>query len=294
MHDMMASINKTDPEILLLSGWVEQDGTIFINPLYRTNGNIDEISGDEYTLNLLDFDGNLIDSFGFDSVLGLALRNGQINLAEAWANLLDFSKGLIPTIAQDSQGSVLMVAFSNKESVLQSLKEKYAVYYSRSRQEIWKKGSTSGNLQKIISVRYDCDKDTLLYIVEPLGPACHTNSYSCFSSNFGGKLFEIEYLLSFLKERINADVSESYTAKICQNEEKLHKKIIEEAFEVTQAREKSARIWEVADLLYFTLVYMAKNNLNWKEIINELSLRHQGDIDHVIPNCQSGNFRGLT
>jgi phosphoribosyl-AMP cyclohydrolase len=96
---------------------------------------------------------------------------------------LDFSKGngLIPVIVQDAKtNAILMQAFANKEAVELTLKTKKATYWSRSRNEIWVKGETSGNTQKVISVSTDCDYDSLLYIVEQTGPACHTGEYSCF------------------------------------------------------------------------------------------------------------------
>ena len=215
-----------------------------------------------------------INRLGFDQVLGMSVYSGKIDLNEALLTTLDFSKGMIPTIAQDKTGKVLMLAYSNKEAVMETLRSGLATYFSRSRNELWKKGLTSGYTQDVDSVRYDCDADTLIYTVEQNGVACHTGRYSCFAD----KEFDMEYLLNFLKDRIKVGNEKSYTVKITQNMEKLHKKLIEEAFEVTQAQDKNDMVWEVADLLYFILVYMAKQGLTIPEIVNELSLRHKGKL----------------
>jgi phosphoribosyl-ATP pyrophosphohydrolase len=214
---------------------------------------------------------NQIDSLGFDQVLGMSIYTGKVKLEEAMLGLLDFSKGMIPTIAQDEEGNVLMLGYSNEDAVKETMTSGLATYFSRSRNELWKKGMTSGHLQEMQSIKYDCDADTLVYTVRQKGKACHTGKYTCFEE----KGFGLGYLLSFLRQRIEEGSEESYTVKITDKEEKLHKKLIEEAFEVTQAKEKHEKVWEVADLLYFTMVYMAKHGLEIDEIVNELSLRHK-------------------
>lgn len=211
-----------------------------------------------------------IDRMGFDQVIGMAVYTGKIHLEEALLSILDFSKGLIPTISQDEEGNVLILAYSNKEAVAETLKTRKVHYYSRSRKQLWMKGETSDNTQKLLQVRYDCDADAIVYTVKQTGVACHMEKYSCFSD----KEFSLNYLLSFLKKRIEQDQQKSYTCKLAKNAEKLNKKIIEEAFEVTQAKTRDERVWEVADLLYFTLVYMAKHRLRMSNIVNELSCRH--------------------
>jgi len=218
-----------------------------------------------------------IDSLGFDQVLGMSLYTGKIDLYEAFAKTLDLSKGLIPTIAQDTDGQILMVANSNKESVLKSLSERKATYFSRKRSSLWTKGETSGHHQELLSVRYDCDADALVYTVRQRGVACHTGKYSCF----GKREFCLSYLLSFLGQRLENSEKGSYTRMIATKEEKLHKKILEEAFEVALASRREDRIWEVADLLYFIMVYMAKHGLSFDDIRNELSLRHVTDEDDL-------------
>ncbi|MGV8086538.1 MAG: bifunctional phosphoribosyl-AMP cyclohydrolase/phosphoribosyl-ATP diphosphatase HisIE [Candidatus Woesearchaeota archaeon] len=212
-----------------------------------------------------------IDSLGFDQVIGLAIHTKKIDLHEALLEIIDNTKGLIPTIALDENGQILMLAYSNKESILKTLESKKTTYYSRSRKSLWTKGESSGNTQEFLKINYDCDADTLIYTVKQKGNACHTGKYSCFKE----KDFTLIDLIEFLKQRIkNKDIN-SYTYKISSNNEKLHKKIIEEAFEVTQAQKDSEKIWEIADLMYFVFVYMAKNNIDLKSVINELSLRHR-------------------
>jgi len=214
----------------------------------------------------------LINKMNFDLVLGTSIYTNKINLYEAFIQTLDFSKGLIPTIVKNNQ--ILMLAYSNKESILKSIKQKKGIYYSRSRKEIWEKGKTSGNIQKLKMIEYDCDADSLIYTIEQTGNACHTGKYSCF----GNKIFDLDYLLKFLEQRLINKNKDSYTYKISQNEEKLQKKIMEEAFEITKAETKAERIWEISDLIYFITIYMAKHNVDFNDILNELSLRHKNEI----------------
>jgi phosphoribosylformimino-5-aminoimidazole carboxamide ribonucleotide (ProFAR) isomerase len=123
-----------------------------------------------------------LESMGVDSQLGMAIYTGKLNLAEAFAAVVDFDKanGLVPTVVQDTDGTVLMLAYSNRESLLATFKNSRATYWSRSRQELWTKGQTSGNYQDMVSARYDCDRDTLLFTVRQHGPACHLGKRSCF------------------------------------------------------------------------------------------------------------------
>ena len=121
-----------------------------------------------------------IDKLGFDQVIGTAFYNGTIDLNQALIETIDFEKqnNLVPTITRNQHGQVLMLAYSNKESLLHSLKTRQATYYSRSRQELWTKGLTSGNTQELLEVSKDCDSDTLLFTVNQKGSACHTLIYS--------------------------------------------------------------------------------------------------------------------
>ncbi len=123
-----------------------------------------------------------LESMGVDSQLGMAIYTGRLDLAESFASVVDFDKagGLVPTVTQDADGTVLMVAYSSRESLLASFETGRATYWSRSRKELWIKGQTSGNYQDLVSARFDCDRDTLLFTVHQHGPACHTGKRSCF------------------------------------------------------------------------------------------------------------------
>lgn len=124
-----------------------------------------------------------IHKLGFDQVLGMAITSGKLNIMDCYIGIMDFEKqnNLIPTIVQDiDTKEVLMLAYSNKESVKKTYEKNYATYYSRSRKELWTKGETSGNLQKIKKIYLDCDSDTLLFLVSQKGVACHRNKKTCF------------------------------------------------------------------------------------------------------------------
>lgn len=190
----------------------------------------------------------------------------------------DKCKGLIPAIAQDYQTQqVLMLGFMDKEALELSLKTGVVHYFSRSKQRIWKKGEQSGHTQKIHSIALDCDKDSLLMMVEQEGVACHTGVKSCFfnviatqgiakDSNLEVKnvtqIYDIvDTLYHILLERKGADFKTSYTSKLySKGENAIAKKIVEEAAELGFAikdKEKSAIIYEAADLLYHSLVGLA-------------------------------------
>ena len=214
-----------------------------------------------------------LESLGVDSQLGMALYTGKIKLNEAFVSILDFNKnnGLIPTIAQDDKKQVLMLAFSNKESLLRTFKTGKATYYSRSRKKLWKKGETSGNYQEILRVKYDCDKDTLLFIVKQKNAACHTGKYSCFDD----KEFSFEDLYDVISDRIINPKKGSYTSSIAADEKKIKEKIKEECMEILNYKDKDNLVWEISDILYFIFVLMAKKGIDIKDIENELWRRRK-------------------
>ena len=215
----------------------------------------------------------LLEELSVNSQLGMALYTGKIKLDEAFISLLDFNKnnGLVPTIVQDGQNQVLMLAFSNKESLLKALKEGKACYYSRSRKKLWTKGETSGNLQEILKIRYDCDRDTLLFTVKQKNVACHYGQYSCFDE----KKFSFQELYEVIVDRIKSPRDKSYTSKIAANENKIKRKIKEECLEILGYTDKNNLVWEVSDLLYFIFILMAKNGIDVKDIENELWRRRR-------------------
>lgn len=182
---------------------------------------------------------------------------------------LDFDKmgGLIPTIVIDSVGTVLMLAYSSKKSLIKAIKLRKGVYFSRSRNKIWIKGETSGNIQELLNIKYDCDRDALLFKVNQNNYACHLGIYSCFQD----EKFTIKSLYRIIKERIqNSSEEESFTKQIAMDKELLLEKIREESLEVLNYENRDNLIWEITDLTYFTLILMYLNKISPNDIINEL------------------------
>jgi len=206
---------------------------------------------------------------------------------------IDFEKqdGLIPVITQDNTtNEVLMLAYMNKEAVELTLKTNFAHYFSRSKQRIWKKGESSNHTQEIVSIRLDCDNDTLLLKINQNGVACHTGRKSCFFTDIktGDIKSDVEVdtttaygvidtLYHTIQERKNDDPSKSYTAKLLQgNQNSMLKKIVEESGEFTFAvkdDDTQEIIYEGADLLYHTLVALASKNISPDRIKQEISRR---------------------
>ncbi len=214
-----------------------------------------------------------LESLGIDSQIGMGLYTGKIDLPDSFISILDFGKnnGLIPTIVQDEEKQVLMLAFSNKESLLKTFKEGRAAYYSRARKQLWTKGETSGNFQEILKVRYDCDRDTLLFTVKQKNAACHFGQYSCF----GEKNFNFQELYDVIADRIKNPEEKSYTSKIASSESKIKQKINEECLEVLNFKDRNNLAWEISDLFYFIFVLMAKNGVDVRDIENELWRRRR-------------------
>ena len=191
--------------------------------------------------------------------------------------------GLIPAIVQDSRtGEVLTLAYMNRESLEISLREQHTCFYSRSRRELWRKGKTSGNTQKIVSITADCDRDALLVEVIPSGPACHIEGEnSCFHlplyDNKASR-FSLDALYNLIKSR-KADKKEgSYTSYLFdKGDDKILKKVGEESTEVVIAaknNDNSELVYEIADLAYHVMVLMAQKGIDPGEIREELRSRH--------------------
>jgi phosphoribosyl-ATP pyrophosphohydrolase len=210
---------------------------------------------------------------GLDVQVGMALYQGLLDPAAVVADTLDFEKApLIPTIVQDADTlDVLMLAYSSKESLSAALEQGKGIYFSRSRQALWEKGATSGHTQLLLRARYDCDRDTLLFMVRQQGPACHTGAPTCF----GEKAFGPATLFTLLKERQSALPEGSYTATLFANPHKLHKKVIEEAFEATQATSPEEQVWELADALFFLCMLAVQQGVSWPQIWSELAGRQR-------------------
>lgn len=205
---------------------------------------------------------------GIDVQLGMALYSGRLDLTEAFLDGLKWNAdGLIPALAQDPQGRILMQAWCSPESLRKTLDTGWATYYSRSRRSLWCKGESSGNRQRFLGFRPDCDSDSLLMQVEPLGPACHTGQSSCF----GPLSFGWQDLFRVVCERIENAPAGSYTASL--NDRTVREKLMEEADEVCRAVTVPEVAWEVADLLYFATVIMARAGVRPDQVWQELQSR---------------------
>lgn len=214
-----------------------------------------------------------LEKLNISSQLGMAIYTGKINLEDAFITCLDFEKskdGLIPTIVQDiDTKQVLMLAYSNEESIRHSFKTGNATYFSRSRNELWTKGLTSGNTQELKSAKFDCDGDSVLFYVKQKGNACHTGRYSCFED----KDFALCDLYNLILQRKEELPEGSYTTKLFKNEFYLKRKIMEEAFESVNFELGDGLGWEASDLVYHLLVFMAMHNIEPKDIVNNLASR---------------------
>jgi len=191
--------------------------------------------------------------------------------------------GLIPAVIQDEKtGSVLMLGYMNEESFAKTLETKETWFYSRSRQELWNKGATSGNKQQVVRISYDCDQDTLLVQVNPQGPACHTGATTCFNDTVYEEKQEtrqvVHQLVANIKDRKENPVQGAYTTYLFnEGIDKILKKVGEEAAEViigAKNNDKQEVIWEVSDLIYHTLVLMELLGVSLEDLKEELTKRH--------------------
>ena len=192
-------------------------------------------------------------------------------------------KGLIPAIVVDAiTKKVLTLAYMNKESLEISMKEGKTCFFSRSRQELWRKGETSGNFQHIVSITADCDNDALVVMVEKDGPACHTGTDSCFTKPVweSDELQEFSYegLIELIEGRKTSKQEGSYTTYLFEKGlDKILKKVGEESTEViiaAKAEDKKETIYEIADLAYHVMVLMIEAGISLEDIHRELASRH--------------------
>ncbi|MBQ9197991.1 MAG: bifunctional phosphoribosyl-AMP cyclohydrolase/phosphoribosyl-ATP diphosphatase HisIE [Clostridia bacterium] len=198
-------------------------------------------------------------------------------------------KGLIPAIVVDAESKkVLTLAYMNRESLKISMEKGLTCFWSRSRQELWLKGETSGNYQHIVSITADCDRDALTVLVRKDGPACHTGADSCFFEEiYRGEepeVFSLEGLMGLLKGRKETLPEGSYTSYLfTKGIDKILKKVGEESTEViiaAKAGDKAETIYEVADLAYHVMVMMVEMGISLEDIRKELASRHV--IDHKV------------
>lgn len=197
-------------------------------------------------------------------------------------------QGLIPVIVQDERTKeVLTLAYMNRESLEKSIETGETWFFSRSRQELWHKGETSGNIQKISEMKWDCDRDSIVVLVEPAGHACHTGAKSCFSERIYGNaersstlntqiLFELEEIIN---KREQQRPEGAYTTYLFEKGlDKMLKKVGEEASEVIIAaknRDIEELKWEAADLLFHLLVLLREQQLPLKEVLSVLEKRRE-------------------
>lgn len=198
-------------------------------------------------------------------------------------------KGLIPAIVVDAiSKKVLTLAYMNRESLQISMEKKLTCFWSRSRQELWLKGETSGNYQHIVSITADCDGDALVVMVEPDGPACHKGTQSCFENTIweSDELheFSLEGLMKMLVGRKIEKKEGSYTTYLFEKGlDKILKKVGEECTEVIiagKAEDKAETIYEISDLIYHLMVLMIEAGISLEDIHKELASRHV--IDHKV------------
>ena len=198
-------------------------------------------------------------------------------------------KGLIPAIVVDAVSKkVLTLAYMNRESLEISMEKGMTCFWSRSRQELWLKGETSGNYQKIVSITADCDNDALVVMVEKAGPACHTGSDSCFTHTVWEseelREFSYEGLMELIAGRKSERKEGSYTTYLFDKGlDKILKKVGEESTEVIiagKAEDKKETVYEIADLAYHVMVLMIEMGISLEDIHRELASRHV--IDHKV------------
>ncbi len=208
---------------------------------------------------------------------------------------IDFSKikfdekGLVPAVVQDVRtNAVVMLAYMNGESLARTVETGYTWFWSRSRQELWNKGATSGNLQKVVNISYDCDGDSLLIQVEQTGVACHTGAYSCFHNllwkrdnlpvpEMDGIPGVLSELYRVIQEKRESGGEKSYTKYLfTAGQDKILKKVGEEAAETIIASKNNAKeevLYEMSDLWYHCLVLLAYHNISPTELLAELGGR---------------------
>ena len=209
-------------------------------------------------------------------------------------------KGLVPAVVQEENGQVLMLAYMNEESLQKTLETGYTWFFSRSRQKLWQKGETSGNVQKVKEISYDCDGDTLLVRVHQSGVACHTGSYSCFSGRRLGENTKgiavipeppkvslakvLNELYNVIQDRRLNPVEGSYTNYLFEKgQDKILKKVGEEAVETVIASKNNSKkevLYEMGDLWYHCLVLLAYHKLSPDELLGELMSRRKGGAYH--------------
>lgn len=192
---------------------------------------------------------------------------------------IDFSKlnGLVPCVIQDAKTlTVLMLGFMNEDAYLKTLEEKRVTFFSRTKERLWTKGETSGNYLELVDILLDCDHDTLLVKVNPVGPVCHTGADTCFSET--NKRWDLQSLEEIIKDRKHNPAKGSYTTSLFESGiNKIAQKVGEEAIElVIEAKDENKDLFlnEGADLMYHYLVLLAAKGYALQDVLDVLKQRH--------------------
>ena len=209
---------------------------------------------------------------GIDCAIGIAeIESGLVSEALSMMLNSDRRDALWPTVIVDELGLALGLAYSNPASLHETMRTGQGVYWSRSRNELWHKGATSGATQALISIALDCDSDCLRFTVRQQPPGfCHRNTHTCF-----GDQRTIQTVLNRLKGRLQGDDSGSYTLKLARDVELLRAKLLEEAGELAEATQPKDVAWETADLIYFALIRMLERGVELDDVFAELTRRLQ-------------------
>ncbi len=211
-----------------------------------------------------------LDQQDVDAQVGMAIYTGKLQVSDCLAAMMasDRPDGLWPTLVLDENGQALGLVYSNAESLRAAMDEQAGVYFSR-RRGLWRKGEQSGNVQKLLRIDMDCDRDTLRFTVRQNGSGfCHLGTANCFGETMG-----IVALTQRIMQANNSDDKESYTKKLLMDSELLNAKIREEGAELGDAKTRDNIISETADVLYFAATKLAQQKIEWHEIWNELDFR---------------------
>jgi phosphoribosyl-ATP pyrophosphohydrolase/phosphoribosyl-AMP cyclohydrolase len=205
-------------------------------------------------------------------------RNAPLTASEIDSLAWDKMDGLLPAAVQDrSTGRLLMLGYMNREALEATLTSRLVTFFSRSKQRLWQKGESSGNVLRLVSVNEDCDGDALLVLADPAGPTCHLGSTSCFAGEPDGPGWLAE-LSRIVAERAASGDESSYTQKlIARGVERIAQKIGEEGTEVALAavtRDAGGCAEEIADLLYHIAVLMEVREFSWDDVVTVLKSRH--------------------
>lgn len=232
------------------------------------------------------------DRLGADVQVGMALYSGRFTLADALAATLrsDREDGLWPTVICDELGVALGLAYSSRDSLHEAIKSGGGVYWSRSRQALWRKGESSGATQELLRVDLDCDRDALRFVVRQRPPGyCHKNTRTCF-----GDWKDLESLQQTIRRRVTSAPAGSYTARLLENPELLSAKLVEEAEELARAQTPDHAAEEAADVLYFLTVALANRGASLQDairVLNRRSLkvtRRPGDAKRPLNSASEG------